>query len=364
VERARRERTTTRHEEIDVRPPPAGWVDGPSDVAAPAEPAASGIQGTMRRVAPAIGLFFLVPLVAEFLLGNIAIDALAGLVVLAPLYGGGALLIRESVRRAGRGWPSILLLALAYGVFEEGLATQSLFNPGYVGADLLRVTYVPALGIGVWSISVPIALVEALTPRRRTTPWLGPVGWSVTAILFIFGALATAFGTYAQSRFIAPAPQLVAVVVVTVASIVVAFNLPRRPPAPSAGVAPDPWLVGASSLVAASLFLGAGMAIGAGWPLVVIYLAIDAATIAVVANWSRRAGWGPPHILALAGGALLAYAWHAFPQQPVVGSIGRVDLIGNVVFAIGAVALLAAAIAVQRRSAREAIDPPRPASQG
>jgi hypothetical protein len=54
---------------------------------------------------------------------------LPALVVLAPMYGGGALLIREVVRRRGLGWPSIILLALACGVLEEGLITQSLFNP-------------------------------------------------------------------------------------------------------------------------------------------------------------------------------------------------------------------------------------------
>src|SRR5262245_6914993 len=59
----------------------------------------------------AVGLFLLAPLVAELLLGNLPITALYTLVALAPLYGGGALLIREVVRRTGRGWSSILILA-------------------------------------------------------------------------------------------------------------------------------------------------------------------------------------------------------------------------------------------------------------
>ena len=50
----------------------------------------------MRRLLPALGLFLLSPLVAEFLLGNLAITSLSALVVLAPLYGGGALLVREA----------------------------------------------------------------------------------------------------------------------------------------------------------------------------------------------------------------------------------------------------------------------------
>ena len=57
----------------------------------------------LRRIAPAVGLFFLAPLAAEFLLGNLPITLLAGLALLAPMYGGGALLIREVTRRVGRG---------------------------------------------------------------------------------------------------------------------------------------------------------------------------------------------------------------------------------------------------------------------
>jgi hypothetical protein len=77
----------------------------------------------MRRVAPAVALFFLSPLVAEFLLGDFGLGALFVLIGLAPMYGGGAIVIREVVRRTGRGWPSIVLLALAYGVLEEGFTT-------------------------------------------------------------------------------------------------------------------------------------------------------------------------------------------------------------------------------------------------
>ena len=106
---------------------------------------------------------------AEYLLGNLPITALSALVLLVPLYGGGAVLIREAVRHTGRSWPSILMLALAYGVLEEGIATMSLFNPNYVGLRLLDNGYVPSLGIGVpwtvlvltlhvvWSVGVPIA---------------------------------------------------------------------------------------------------------------------------------------------------------------------------------------------------------------
>ena len=142
----------------------------------------------IRRVAPALGLFFIAPLVAEYLLGNLPIKLLGALVNLAPLYGGGALLIREVVRRTGHGWPGIFVLAFAYAVIEEAFTTQTLFNPDYLHLNLhlLQPAYIPALGIGgwwtifvltlhtVWSISVSIALVEALVPdRRRLRGWDG-----------------------------------------------------------------------------------------------------------------------------------------------------------------------------------------------
>jgi hypothetical protein len=61
--------------------------------------------------------------------------------VFIPLYGGGAVLIREVVRRRGGGWPAIVVLAAAFGVVEEGLATQSLFNPDHAHQHLLSSGY-------------------------------------------------------------------------------------------------------------------------------------------------------------------------------------------------------------------------------
>lgn len=75
------------------------------------------------------------------------------MVVLAPLYGGAALLIREMTRRAGRGWPTMLLLSLGFGVCSEGALTESLFDPDYAHAHLLEHGFVPALGIAIpWTL--------------------------------------------------------------------------------------------------------------------------------------------------------------------------------------------------------------------
>jgi len=308
-----------------------------------------------RRVAPAIGLFFVAPLVSEWLLGDLPIKMLGALVVLAPLYGGGALLIREVVRRTGRGWPSIFVLAFAYAVFEEAFTTQTLFNPNYLHLNLhlLEPAYIPALGIGiwwtifvltlhtVWSISVSIALVEALVPDRAATPWLKGIGLTVTTVLFVLAAIASTRFEIKQDHFIASKVQFAVAAIVCIAAIVVAFRLPARLPARTPGWVPSPWLVGAIALAAGSIFLVVPNAWA--WRAVAIYLLMDFALIAGALVLSHRNGWNAQHRLALAGGAALAYAWHAFIQQPAVGSAGLSFRIGNAVFAAALIVLLVVA---------------------
>ena len=80
-----------------------------------------------------------------------------------------------------------------------------------------------------------------------------------------------------------------------------------------------------------------------GWLAVGIYLLLDLAIIAAVSVLCTREGWNGRHRLALAGGAGLAYAWHAFIQQPAVGSAGLSFRIGNAIFAVALIVLLVAA---------------------
>ncbi|HOI14459.1 MAG: hypothetical protein KA818_06935 [Methanoculleus sp.] len=59
------------------------------------------IRTFLGHIAPAATPFVLAPLVAGFLLGNLPITMLPVLTVTVPMYGDGALLIREVVRRTG-----------------------------------------------------------------------------------------------------------------------------------------------------------------------------------------------------------------------------------------------------------------------
>jgi hypothetical protein len=304
-----------------------------------------------RSIGAAFALFFTAPLIAEFLLGNLPITFLGALVVLAPLYGGGALLIRETVRRTGRGWPSILVLGMAYAILEEAITTQSLFNPDYLHLHLglLQPAYIPVLGIGawwtlwmlnvhpVWSIAVSIALIEAVVPNRAATPWLGRIGYTVTCVVFAIGVAGSTLIGYRQDHFLASTAQLVSSVGVIAILTAGAFLLPRTVARREAGWVPTPWVAGILALAAGSAALLTPKSWG--WGAVVVLLALDLSMLFAVLTWSRR-NWSPLHKLALAAGAALAYAWHAFIETPAVGKVEPSLRAGNAIFALAAIGLI------------------------
>jgi hypothetical protein len=312
-----------------------------------------------RCIPAAIALVFAAPLVAEFLLGNLPIKMLPALIVLAPMYGCGALLIRETTRRAGRGWSTIALLALAYGIVEEAFTTQTLFNPNYMHLNLhlLDSAYIPALGIGawwtifvlalhtIWSISTSIALIEATVPHRASTPWLGNVGFAITAALFIVGAAANTAIGYRTDHFLASPAQFATSAAAVILLVVAAFRLPRPqiadPPPTGPQSVPSSWLFGFIALAAGSAILVVPQSWG--WWAAALILVLELAVAALVLILSRRTGWTPTHKLALAAGAALSYAWHAFIEPPVMGGTGLSVRIGNAIFALAAVLLIALA---------------------
>ena len=69
-----------------------------------------------QRIAPALTLIVVSPMVAEVLPGATRFSALFVFPIEMCVWGGGALLIRAAVRRWRLGWPSMLLLALCLSI--------------------------------------------------------------------------------------------------------------------------------------------------------------------------------------------------------------------------------------------------------
>lgn len=304
-----------------------------------------------RRMAPVLALLVLAPWVGEYLLGNVPLTALVALPLLLPLYGGGALLIREVVRRAGRGWPTVLLLAAAYGVIEAGFVDQSLFNPSFDNVDQ-SAAMAPALGLSlhnavsfaaghaIWSIGIPIAIVELLTPSRRTTPWLGRTGLAVTAVLYAIGCWLIYSDQVSEYGFVASPAQRLGAAAAALALIAIALSLGRtgrrtRPARPLP--LPKPWVLAIGTFVASSAFFARPENWLGGVVLTVLGLA---AAATVVVMWSRQPGWNVRHQFAVVAGALPTYAWGGFVLTYLFWPDDAVAWVGNVLFAVVAVVLL------------------------
>ena len=99
----------------------------------------------MKRIPPWFTLLVLAPLLGEIVSGHQPplelCNPLSVLLFMLP-YGFGALLCRELVRRWKKGWLSLILLAVAYGIFEEAVVVRSFFDPDWAELEILRPYHV------------------------------------------------------------------------------------------------------------------------------------------------------------------------------------------------------------------------------
>jgi hypothetical protein len=191
---------------------------------------------------PALVLFLLSPvfgeLVSAFLSPLEFLHPLRLAITLIP-YGCGAIAAGEFVLRWRKGFASLVLLGLAFGLFFEGIVTRVLFNPNWEGLRPLASygrahgsSWVLAVGIvhfqALISIVCPIFTVEALYPTRRHESWVSTptlvlcccalAGWTFVMGLFVpffpqlphaFGLLAVLIGLLALSQCIPAEPLAV-----------------------------------------------------------------------------------------------------------------------------------------------------------
>jgi hypothetical protein len=319
------------------------------------------LSGRPQRLAPALFLAITAPICAEYLVGyddTIGDPAalIFGLIVFVPVYGAPAILIRELVRRRRRGWPSIFLLAAAFGLLQAALLDQSLFNPHYRDITYWDHLRLPTLLPGGWtsaamilgfvgghivgSISAPIALAEAMFPdrdharapdtdtgRTRTradtrAPWLGPIALTGVAALWALGAWIVLADSLHNESFRLSPPQVLVTLLIAIALITTALAAPHRHQTLRRAQAPSPAVVLAVSLLALAVrplldsMEVSSQAAGA-WPATLGSLLVLTAFAILLTRWSSAPGWGPHHVLAVASGALSAIGAVAFTVQPI-----------------------------------------------
>jgi hypothetical protein len=266
-------------------------------------------------MAPAFTLALLAPLLAEILPGATRFSAIFVFPIEVCVWGIGAVLIRETVRRKGLGWPSLLLLALVLAVAEECLIQQTSLAPlviqlkGQVYARAFGVNYVYLLWAliyeSVYVVLLPVLLAEMLFPARRSEGWMSRAGLIVSLVLLVLGAFLAWFSWTQIARvqvFHLPAydPPPVAVLAALAAIallILAALGPARRLGAGAAMRPPSPWLLGFGGAIWAVLVYGLcllAFGIEPGFPPAAAIgggVALSAFVIALLPRFAAHPGW-------------------------------------------------------------------------
>ncbi len=335
------------------------------------------------RLAPALTLLVLAPVVAEVLSGATRLSYIVVLIPEIMVWGCGALLAREAVRRWRAGWTSLLLLGLALSIAEEFIIQQTSLAPlpwlpsaqsfGRAwGVNWLYFLYM--LGYeSVWVVLVPVYLTELLFPDRRREPWLRTGGLIISGIAFIFGSFIAWFAWTQQARpnvFHVPkyTPPLLTVLLglLAIAFLIFAAYAIRRcsPHSPETSrTAPQPWLVvllvlllGCPWYLLMALVFAPTIARGIPfWLPLLLGIAWAIAAYLILKRISTSVGWKDIHRWALIFGALLVSMTAGFLGS---NTWPRMDVVAKAILNVVAVlCLIALARSISRRDSALSEEP-------
>ena len=271
-------------------------------------------------------LYVLAALFGEVLPGSTPILAFVvpnSWIYLVALYGSGAVVARELVRRRKLGWWSLLLLGAAYGVLEEGMVVTSWFNPFWADAAtlgdkgrVLDINWIWAVGLTIYhavmSVTVPVIIAERLFPARAAEPWLGRGGLIVVFLVLIassiFGLFIFGFALFKPMGYEHPPGTYVNAVLIFLALVWLGLRGRSEPSPTNPATPPRLWALRIFAFVLTlAWFIFEYVLSGASSVAVVPILALLAIVVIArwaVSRWSRRTGWGADHRLALASGVL------------------------------------------------------------
>jgi hypothetical protein len=309
-----------------------------------------------QRILPGVSLMLLAPLVAEVLPGATRFSVIHFVLpIQIAVWGGGAVMIRELVRRLNLGWVNLVLLALALALAEECLIQQTSLAPLVI--QIKQQEYARAFGVNyvylMWAIIyesafvvfIPICLAELMFIRRRSQPWLSPVGAVIVAALFIPGCLLAWFSWTRIARpnvfhlpiYNPPLAQIAIAAAVILALIVLAIGpaRSRRAVTPSSLRPTHPLvlaLIGGFAAVGAFALEVLAFGIAQEFPpalAVAIGLALIAFLLWLIPRFSIHPAWSVRHTIGLIYGAIvtnLIVLFAAFLEASPLDFWGKVVL--------------------------------------
>jgi hypothetical protein len=281
-----------------------------------------GYDWIMKRFAPALFLFLISPICGELLSGSappVEFFTPVTFITLCLLYGGGAVLVRETAFRWKKGWVSVLVLGAAYGIIEEGLMVKSFFDPAWMDLGILgtygrwlEVNWVWTVELiifhAIFSIGIPILITNLLFPTQKDLPWVSR-GWLIT--IFVLFLLDVIFGFLAMTTYRPPAPQYLLAMAAAVGLICLARCLPDPVAGEPAGRSPSLFRFGSTGFIATLFFFMIAwvlpnLAIPPIMPILLFGILVW------LGGWwvwriSGHGNWKSQQLAALASGALLFF---------------------------------------------------------
>ena len=313
-------------------------------------------------------------MIGEVLSGATRLSFLYVLVPEIMVWGGGALMMRELVRRWRAGWTSLLLLGFGLTIAEEFLIQQTSLAPlpflgsapGYgrlYGVNWPYFAFMLAYE-AVWIVLVPVQLTELLFPVAREETWLRARGWAVVGGFFLLGSFIAWYTWTQQARpnmfhvpVYTPPSVTLALGALAIVLLAVAAHAVRGADAPvRARTSAPPWVLVLAALAMGFPWYGLMVVVFAPnvtAPLGAVMAAAGAWAIgvyAVVRRWAVSAGWTDAHRWALCFGALLVCMIAGF-----LGASGwpRLDTLGKAVLnLIAAAGMIVLWRQIQRRGPR------------
>ncbi len=285
-----------------------------------------------QHALPALALFLLSPIIGELLSGSAPPSEFFtpfGFLMIVCLYGSGAVIIRELKTRWKKGVGSILLLGAAYGVLEEGLLVTSWFSPNWADLGLmasygrwLDVNWVWAEMLtiyhAVFSITIPILLVELAYPQRRHENWVGRKMLAALSALLLAVTVSGLLLFSTLMNYWTPLPHYLFGIAVMLMFAYAARRLPHDWGMHGHKALPKPivlWVVAAAAGFA--FFLGFySSPYLVPWPVAMLYgplLVYAMAKLLTRFNWRQNVS--DMHVLALCTGALTFFLTFAPLQE-------------------------------------------------
>lgn len=270
---------------------------------------------------PGTALLFLGPICGELVSGHQTlfefINPLTFILSALP-YGFGAIICRECMIRWHKSWPSLVLLGIAFGVYEEFIVARSVWDPEWAELGAIRdhsywqgVTWTYAAILIHFHLLVSIlssvTLAHLLYPQRRHESWVRDrqLHWCLAGLALWMPVL------WVINPYMPSIPALLFSCVAIFGLVYLAWRLPDHPLAAHSGTRTHPRWYGVLAAVNMTTTFGAVFVLPQAewvpsWPVILgLVLLADMLMVGLILYWSGNgAAWTDLHKLAFISGVL------------------------------------------------------------